>query len=203
MIDLYTFGTSNGKRASVALEECALPYTVHKVDLAKGEQQAPEFLRLNPLGVIPVIVDSDGPGGKPLVLSQSGAIALYAAEKSGRFLPKDPARRMKTIEWLMHAVSDAAGAVGTIVQGERMPEKPVAVLDRTKGRLSGFFKAIDAQLAAGEYLVGELTIADLALYPAIVSGKNFVAIAGFPNLGRWAAALGARPGVAKGMSVPG
>jgi GST-like protein len=99
MIDLYLAPTANGLRASVALEEAGLAYRAHKVDLAKGEQRAPEFLKLNPAGAIPVIVDSDGPGGKPLTLSQSGAIILYVADKCGKFLPKDAARRAIALQW--------------------------------------------------------------------------------------------------------
>lgn len=89
MIDLYTFNTSNGQRASIGLEEAGLPYRAHKIDLAKGEQKNPEFLKINPAGRIPALVDSDGPDGKPLMLAQSGAILLYAADKSGRLMPQD------------------------------------------------------------------------------------------------------------------
>jgi len=202
MIDLYTFGTGNGRRAAILLEECGLPYTVHKVDLTKGEHRKPEFLRLNPLGVIPVIVDSEGPGGKPLTLSQSGAIAIYAAEKSGRFLPKDPVRRLMALQWLMHAVSDGALTVGTVFLTSLLPDKPASVMERFTGRLAGFFKAIDGHLAENEYLAGELSIADFALYTVVASGKNLLPGQALPNLDRWAGAIGARPGVAKGMKVP-
>ncbi len=202
MIDLYTFGTSNGKRASVLLEECGLPYTAHKVDLTKGEHKRPEFLRINPLGVIPAIVDSEGPGGKPLTLSQSGAIAIYAAEKSGRFLPGDPVQRLLALQWLMHAVSDCALTVGTIFVTGMLPDKPASVIERFKGRLSAFFKAIDGHLAQNEYLAGELSIADFALYTVVVTGNTLLQGQTFANLERWAAAIGARPGVAEGMKVP-
>ncbi len=202
MIDLYTFGTGNGRRASVLLEECGLPYTVHKVDLTKGEHKRPEYLRINPAGVIPAIVDAEGPGGKPLTLTQSGAIAIYAAEKTGRFLPKDPVQRMLTIQWLMHAVSDCALTVGTIFVSGMLPEKPVPVIELFKNRLTGFFKAIDGHLARNQYLASELSIADFALYTAVASGKGILQWNDMPNLDRWAAALAARPGVAKGMKVP-
>ncbi len=202
MIDLYTFGTGNGKRASVVLEECGLPYTVHKVDLTKGEHKRPEYLRINPAGVIPAIVDPEGPGGKPLTLTQSGAIAIYAAEKSGRFLPKDPAQRILAIQWLMHAVSDCALTVGAIFVTGMLPDKPASVIERFKERLRGFFTAIDGHLARNENLVSEITIADLALYTAVVSGKGILQWNDLPNLDRWSAAIGSRPGVAKGMKVP-
>src|SRR5690349_4379298 len=106
MIDLYAAGTSNGMRARIALEECGLPYTLHKIDLTKGEHKTPSFLAMNPNGQIPVIVDKDGPGGKPLTLSQSTAILLYAAEKSGKFMPKDPAVRAAALQALMNASTD-------------------------------------------------------------------------------------------------
>jgi GST-like protein len=202
MIDLYTFGTGNGKRASVILEECGLPYTVHKVDLGKGEQKAADFLKLNPLGVIPVIVDPDGPGGKKVTISQSGAIAVYCAQKSGKYLPSDPVKRLKVMEWLMHAISDGAQTVGTVFQSSRLPEKPVKVIEYFNNRLMGFFKAIDGHLAGNEYLAGELSVADFALYTVVASGKTLVSTEGLKNLERWFAALSARPGVQKGMKVP-
>src|SRR5689334_16029908 len=105
MIELYLAATANGLRAAVALEECGLPYRAHPVDLAKGEQRSPGFLKLNPAGMIPVIVDPQGPGGKPLTLSQSGAIVLYAAEKAGRFLPADPVQRLMVMECFMQTAS--------------------------------------------------------------------------------------------------
>src|SRR5205809_8000992 len=96
MIDLYAAGTSNGMRARIGLEECGLAYNFHPLDLGKGEQKSPSFLAMNPNGQIPVIVDSDGPGGKPVTVSQSVAVLLYCAEKSGKFLPKDPAARPRS-----------------------------------------------------------------------------------------------------------
>src|SRR6185437_6286529 len=103
MIDLYTAGTGNGFRAAIVLAESGLPHRIHKIDLGKGEQKTPEFLARNPAGAIPVLVDSEGPGGKALTLSQSGAIALYLAEKSGKFLPKDASRRALALQWFMQA----------------------------------------------------------------------------------------------------
>src|SRR5690242_21831312 len=124
MIDLYLAGTANGLRASVALEECGLPYRAHAVDLAKGEQRSPEFMKLNPAGLIPVIVDSDGPGGRPLTLSQSGAIVLYAAEKSAKFLPRDPAQRALVMQCFMQAASDISGSSNAVFMlDNRAPEK--------------------------------------------------------------------------------
>ena len=112
MIDLYTAATSNGMRARIALEECGLPYKLNFIDLSKGENKTPQFLAMNPNGQIPVIVDHEGPGGKPLTLSQSTAILLYCAEKSGKFLPKDPAARAAMLQALMSASTDITPVFG-------------------------------------------------------------------------------------------
>ncbi len=205
MIELYFAPTANGLRAAVALEETGLSYRAHQVDLAKGEQRTPEFLKLNPAGLIPVIVDPDGPGGKPLTLSQSGAIVLYAAEKSGKFLPKDAARRALAMQWVMQAASDIAGTSSTIFRMETsVPEKIAANTDYFKHRLLGFFAACDAQLAARAYLADEFSVADIMLYPNFAARKALIDQAGgFANLQRWAAAMAARPGVQRGMKVTG
>ncbi len=203
MIDLYSAGTANGFRASVALEEAGLPYHLHKVDLAKGEHRSAEFLKRNPAGLIPVIVDQDGPGAKPLTLSQSGAIILYIAEKTGKFLPKDPAQRAVAMQWFMQGASDVAATSGAIFRLENsVPEKIPSSVDYFKQRLLGFFAVCDAHLAEREYLAGELSVADLMLYPNFALRKALVDQAGgFANLQRWGATMAARPAVRKGMEV--
>lgn len=205
MIDLYLAPTANGLRASVALEEAGLPYRAHKVDLTKGEQRTPEFLKLNPAGLVPVIVDQEGPGGKPLTLSQSGAIVLYAAEKSGKLLSRDPARRALTLQWVLQAASDISGTSNTVFQTElRAPEKNAANLEYFKKRLVDFFAVCDRQLEGKEFLAGELSVADLMLYPNFATRKPLLDEAGgLANLQRWGAAMAARPGVARGMKVLG
>jgi GST-like protein len=205
VIDLYLAPTANGLRAAVALSECGLTYTPHKVDLTKGEHRAAAFLKLNPAAQIPVIVDQDGPGGKPLTLSQSGAIILYCAEKSGKFLPKEPARRALALQWFMQAATDVAPASSAIFQLEMVaPEKNEAITNHFRKRLLNFFAVCDAQLAGNEYLAGELSIADFQLYPNYFARKALIdGAGGFANLHRWAAAMAARPGVAKGMKPLG
>jgi len=203
MIDLHTFPTSNGQRVTIMLEECALPYRVHSVDLSKGEQRAPEFLALNPVGAIPVLVDPDGPGGAPLTLAQSAAILLYLAEKTGRFLPVPSPRRYVALQWLMHAVTDCAAATGAIfLLSARAPEKSAANLAWFEERLLQQFRAVDTRLADRDWLADELSIADFALYPVFAVRKALVEKAGgLPNLTRWAAALAARPAVARAMAA--
>lgn len=204
MIDLYTSGTGNGFRAAIALAESGLPHRIHKIDLTKGEQKTPEFLKRNPAGAIPVMVDSDGAGGKDVTVSQSGAIALYLAEKSGKFLPKDAARRAVAWQWFMQATTDVGPASGMIFMSSgALPDKSPANTAFFENRLLGFLRLCDQQLAGRDFLADEISIADLALYPVVASRKALIEKAGgMPNLSRWATAMAARPGVQRGMKLP-
>ncbi len=201
MIELYTAQSSNGQRAAITLEECGLPYRVHKLELMKGEQRTPEFLALNPSGAIPVIVDPDGPGGVSITLSQSGAIALYAAEKTGKFLPRDPARRALALQWLMYAVTDCASAsMMVFFESVLLPERLPANLAFCEERMLRFFRVADARLAGREHLADELSLADFALYPIAAVRKPAIDAAGdLGNLTRWMETIGRRPAVAKAM----
>jgi GST-like protein len=203
MIDLYTAGTANGHRAAIALEETGLAYRVHKLNLQAGDQRKPEYLKINPAGAIPAIVDQEGPGGKPLALAQSGAIVLYVAEKSGKFVPKDPARRIAALQWLMQACSDVAGTSGAIFQLSMVaPEKSAANVEFFEKRLVNALRVADARLADREYLVDEISVADLALYPVVATRKPVIEKhGGLPYLAKWAERMAARPAIAKGMQV--
>ncbi|MFO1414640.1 MAG: glutathione S-transferase family protein [Burkholderiales bacterium] len=203
MIEFYTANSSNGQRVAVMLEECGLPYTLHKVDLMGGEQHRPEFLRINPAAAIPAIVDQDGPGGRPLTLAQSGAIMVYLAEKTGRFLPADPVRRAHAFQWLMQSLSDVS-ATGSVLflLGNFAPEKSDANQRWFGERFVKFLRDADRCLATREYLADELSIADFSLYPVANSRRALVDAAGdLPHLVRWMAALGGRPGVARGVAA--
>lgn len=202
MINLYLWGTANGLRASVAFAEAGLDYRIHKVDLTKGEQKKPEFLALNPAGQIPVMVDSNGPNGAPLVLAQSAAILLYAAEKTGKFMPKDGARRATAWQWFMMGGSDIAANSATLFLLENLaPEKSSKNADFFKDRLFKFFSLLDQRLAGREFVADELSIADLMLYPNYALRKPLIDVAGgFANLHRWGAMMASRPGVQKGMN---
>jgi GST-like protein len=202
MIDLYLAATANGQRAAVALAECGLEFNARKIDLAKGEQRSADYLKLNPAGQIPVLVDHDGPGGKPLTLAQSGAIILYAAEKSGRFLPRDLAQRARVLQCFMQGATDISPTSGAIFQLEMAaPEKNEAITTHFKKRLVNFFGLVDAQLAGRDYYAGELSIADFMLYPNYFARKALLdAAGGLQNLHAWGQRMGARPGVAKGMN---
>ncbi len=203
MIDLYTAPTQNGHRAAVMLEETGLAYRVHKLDLMAGDQRKPEYLAINPAGVIPAIVDHDGPGGKPLTVTQSGAIVLYLAEKAGKFVPADPAARARAMQWFMFACSDCAGTSSNIfIASVLVPEKSPANVAFFEERLLRFLAVADQRLAASEWLAGELSVADFALYPTVAGRMALVEKAGgLAHLRRWATAMAARPAVAKGMAA--
>jgi len=203
MIDFYTANSSNGQRAAIMLEECALPYTLHKLDLFAGEQGKPEFLTVNPAGAIPAIVDSDGPGGSPLTVAQSGAILVYLAEKTGRFLPGDARRRVLAMQWVFQATTDtAASSMMVFVLSRLAPDKSDANVAFCEERTLRHLRVANAHLADREYLAGELSIADFALYPLSVVRRPLIDRAGdLPHLVRWADAIGARPQVARAMSA--
>ena len=199
MIDLYYGPTANGRRAAVILAESGLAYRIIPVDF---DAKPAALLKLNPAGLIPVIVDANGPGGQPLVLAQSGAIILYVAEKTGRFLPSDPARRAAAFQWFAHACSDISAASSTwFMAGHDLPEKSDANLAFLEQRLVGFFRACDGRLAERDYLADELSVADFALYPFFATRKALLDRAGgFENLPAWGERMAARAGVKRGMA---
>ena len=202
MIDFYTANSSNGQRAAIMLEECELPYTLHKLDLMAGDQRKPEYLAINPAGAIPALVDSDAPGG-PLTITQSGAILTYLADKAGRFVPRDARKRAEAMQWVFQATTDtAASSMMIFVLSRLAPEKSEANVAFCEERTLRHLRAADARLADREFLAGELSIADFALYPLAVVRRPLIDRAGdLTNLVRWADALAARPGVARGMSA--
>lgn len=204
MIDLYAAGTSNGMRARIALEECGLPYKWNFIDLAKGEQKTPQFLAMNPNGAIPVIVDHEGPGGKPLTLYQSTAILLYAAEKSGKFIPKDPVARAAAMQALMGASTDITPMFGALTAATRAKEPHAPSVQMFKDRLRAMFQVWDGLLARSTYAAGgEVTVADLSLYAGYwrTKGASPEVVAGLPNLSRWADAMAARPGIQRAVKL--
>lgn len=200
MIDLYTAGTGNGRRPALMLEECGLAYTAHKIDLMKGEGKGPEYRKINPVGAIPAIVDHDGPGGKTVTLAQSGAILLYLAEKTGRFLPADPVERAIHMQWLLFALTDLAPTSSAVFYASRLDDKSAQGL--FEDRLLTMFGHVERRLADAEYLAGSYGLADIALYPVFDGRRALLeAKGGLPNVARWGASVGGRAAVQKGMAV--
>ena len=198
MIDLYAAGTSNGMRARIALEECALPYKLHFVALDKGENRTPQFLAMNPNGQIPVLVDSEGPGGKPVTLSQSSAILMYCAEKSGKYLPKDAAARPAFLQALMSASTDITPTFGAMFNSIRAKDPHAPTVDMFKSRLRGYLKVWDDTLGKRKYAAGEeMTIADFSLYAGYARTKGAApeVVEGLGNLERWGKEMAARPAI--------
>jgi GST-like protein len=201
MIDLYTAATPNGHKISIALEELALPYTVHAINLGAREQKRPEFLALNPNGRIPVIVDRDA---GDFVVFESGAILIYLAEKTGRLLPVEPKERSLVMQWLMFQMGSIGPMMGQAnVFFRYFPEKIPAAIQRYQNESRRLFEVLDVRLANVEYLAGAYSIADIATWPWVRTHDwSGVSVDGLPHLQRWMAAMAARPACQKGLLVP-
>lgn len=210
MIDLYTYRTSNGRKASIMLAECGVDYTLHIVDITAGEQDAPAFRAINPNGRIPAIVDRDGPDGAPLALFESGAILLYLAQKTGSFLPENEKDRWAAIQWLMWQMGGVGPNFGQAFHflhqhPEDAPDAAVAYgSERYGGEVRRLCDVLDARLAEAAFLAGDdYSVADIATYPWIALHKWFgLELAALPHLRRWYGEIKARPAVQQGMDVP-
>jgi GSH-dependent disulfide-bond oxidoreductase len=204
MIEAYTWPTPNGHKLHIMLEECGLPYTVHAVDIGQGDQFKPEFLRISPNNKIPAMVDTEGPDGKPISLFESGAILIYLAEKTGRFLPKEPRGRYATLAWLMFQMGNIGPLFGQ-AHHFRMyaPEKIEYAIRRYTNEAGRLYGVMDRRLGEVAYLAGdEYTIADIATWPWTRSIKNQGQdLDSFPNVKRWFLAIEARPAVQRGIKV--
>ncbi len=204
-IDFYTWATPNGRKVSIMLEECALSYTVHKIDISKNDQFKPEFLAINPNSKIPAIVDRDGPGGASLALWESGAILIYLAEKTGRLMPTEPRARYACLQWLMFQMAGVGPMFGQAHHFMRFaPEKIAYAVDRYGKESKRLYGVMDKRLGSSAFLAGDAySIADVATYPWVARHEwHGVALAEFPDVQRWASALAARPAVVKGMTIP-
>jgi GST-like protein len=204
MIELYTWSTPNGRKVSIMLEECGLPYNVHKINIGtNSEQFAPEYLRINPNGKIPSIVDPDGPGGKPISMMESGAILIYLADKTGKFFPQND--RYQVLQWLMFQMGSVGPMFGQAHHFMRAKKDEVPYgSERYGNEARRLYGVMDGQLGRNEHLAGrDYTIADIATYPWVARHEwHRVELEAFPNVKRWYDRLGARPAVMKGMSVP-
>ena len=202
MIELYTWSTPNGRKVSVMLEECALPYRVHTVNIGKDEQFKPEFLAISPNNRIPAIVDPEGPGGKPLPLFESGAILIYLAEKTGKLFPQ--AKRYPVLQWLMWQMGGVGPMFGQAHHFMRAKKDEIPYgSERYGNEAKRLYGVADKHLASHEYFADEYTIADIAIYPWTARHEwHRVDLAAYPNVKRWYDQVGARPAVQRGMAVP-
>jgi GSH-dependent disulfide-bond oxidoreductase len=204
VIEVYSWATPNGHKVHIMLEECGLAYRAHGIDIGAGEQFAPEFLAISPNNKIPAITDPDGPDGKPISLFESGAILLYLAGKTGRFLPKGTAQKYEVLQWLMFQM----GGVGPMLGQTHhfriyAPEKIPYAVDRYTNEARRLYGVMDRRLAKSKYLGGdEYSIADIAVFPWLRSWKNQgIDWNDHPHLKGWFDEVGARPAVKRGVEV--
>jgi GSH-dependent disulfide-bond oxidoreductase len=204
MIDLYTWGTPNGRKVSIMLEELGLPYKTHAINILKDDQFKPEFIAINPNSKIPAIVDPDGPGGS-LPLFESGAILIYLAEKHGKFLPRDPRQRYIVLQWLMFQMGGVGPMFGQTHHFLRSAKEDVPYgKQRYHTETKRLYGVMNKRLGEAKYLAGnEYTIADMATFPWVSRFEwHQVDLNEFPNVKRWFDEIAARPAVKKGMAVP-
>ncbi len=204
MIDVYSWATPNGHKVHIMLEECGLPYRAHPVNIGAGDQFKPEFLAISPNNKIPALVDSEGPDGRPISLFESGAILLYLAAKTGKFLPKTDRQKFEVLQWLMFQM----GGVGPMLGQTHhfriyAPEKIDYAVNRYTNEAKRLYGVMDKQLAQHRYIAGdEYSIADIAIFPWLRSWKNQgIDWADYPHLKKWFDAIADRPAVVRGVQV--
>jgi len=204
MIDLYTAPTGNGLRAAVALAESGLAYKINKLDLGKGEAKSPEYLKINPAAIIPAIVDHEGPGGKPYTCFESGAILMYLAEKTGKLMPKDMAKKYDVIQWLMIQMTGVGPASGQLVHFKRFaPQGDHAYsLSRYQTEVRRLYDVLESRLGQTAYLGGaDYSIADIATFPW-ARNHDFLGVKwdDHPNCARWFNAIAGREAVKRALA---
>ena len=204
MIDLHTWTTPNGRKVSIMLEECGFAYRVHKVDIGKGEQFAPEFLAINPNNRIPAIIDPEGPDGAPMKLFESGAILVYLSAKRGRFLPQSARGKYIALQWLMFQMGGVGPMFGQAHHFLRSAKEQVPYgIERYSKETRRLYGVLDKRLGEAAYLADEYSIADIATYPLVARHDwHKVDLSEFPHVKRWFDSISARPAVARGMLVP-
>jgi GSH-dependent disulfide-bond oxidoreductase len=203
MIDVYSWPTPNGHKIHIMMEETGLPYRVHGVDIGRGDQFEPAFLKISPNNKIPAIVDSEGPDGKPISIFESAAILLYLAEKTSKFMPKDARGRYAVLEWLMFQMGSIGPMFGQANHFRAYaPEKIPYAIDRYTKEANRLYGVMDRRLAAHAYVAGDYSIADIAIFPWMRYGdRRGVNIDDFPNVKRWFDSIDARPAVKRGLEV--
>jgi GST-like protein len=204
LIDLYTWSTPNGRKVSIMLEELALAYNVHPIDIGKGDQFEAGFVAISPNSKIPAIVDNEGPEGKPFSLFESGAILLYLADKTGRFLPQKKTERFQAIQWLMFQMGGVGPMFGQVHHFLRAAPEPVPyAIERYSKETRRLYGVMDKHLAGHAWLASGYSVADIATYPWVARHEwHKVDLADFPNVKRWYDVISDRPAVQRGMKVP-
>lgn len=204
MIDVYSWATPNGHKVHIMLEECGLPYRAIPVNIGTGDQFKPAFLKISPNNKIPAIVDPNGPDGKPISLFESGAILLYLAAKTGKFLPKSDREKFEVLQWLMFQM----GGVGPMLgQAHHFriyaPERIAYAVNRYTNEAKRLYGVMDQQLAKHKYIAGDqYTIADIAIFPWLRSWQNQgIDWSDYPRLKHWFDTISARPAVQRGVAV--
>ncbi len=200
MIDLYTWTTPNGRKASIMLEEIGLPYTVHSIDIGKDEQFAPAFLKISPNNRIPAIVDGD----TGISVFESGALMIYLADKTGKLLPKEGAARYQVIEWLMWQMGGVGPMFGQAHHFLKYNKgKAPYAEERYLKEAARLYKVLNTQLGLHEYVAGEYSIADIAIWPWISRFEwQTINLNDYPNVKRWYLEIAKRPAVQRGYKVP-
>ena len=204
MIRVYSWATPNGHKVHIMLEECALPYTVEAVDIGTGDQFKPEFLAISPNNKIPALVDTDGPDGQPISLFESGAILLYLAGKTGRFMPADTRGKYEMLQWLMFQMGGVGPLLGQAHHFRNYaPEKLPYAIDRYTNEARRLYRVMNDQLAKRRYIAGaQYSIADIAIFPWLRSWKNQgIDWSDYPHLKGWFDEIAARPAVMRGVEV--
>ena len=202
MIDLYTAATPNGQKIHIMLEETGLEYREHWISLGAGDQFAPDFLAISPNNKIPAILDSDGPDGAPISVFESGAILLYLAEKTGQFLPTDPRQRIEVLEWLFWQMGGFGPMLGQAHHFNKYaPDRITYAMDRYTNEATRLYGVLDRRLETHEYVAGDYSIADMAIFPwCRLYKRQGQEIENFPNIVRWIADVSARPAVQRDMA---
>jgi GSH-dependent disulfide-bond oxidoreductase len=205
VIELFYYPTANPKKVSIMLEECGLPYKIRFIDIGRGEQFGPDFLRIAPNNRVPAIVDPDGPDGEPISVFESGAILQYLGEKTGKFFPRDPRRRVAVNEWLFWQVGGLGPMSGQSHHFAAMAEEKLAYpIERYSNEVHRLYGVLNIRLRESTFLAGdEYSIADIAAYPWIFhhGAPGHPGLGEFPHLKRWFEEVGARPAVVRGHAV--
>ncbi len=204
MIDVFSWPTSNGHKVHIMLEECGLPYRVHPINIGAGDQFKPDFLKISPNNKIPALTDSEGPGGKPISLFESGAILLYLAAKTGKLLPKSDRQKYEVLQWLMFQMGGVGPMLGQAHHFRLYaPEKIEYAFNRYTNEAKRLYGVMEKQLEKKRFIAGnQYTIADIAIFPWLRNWQNQgIDWADYPHLKEWFDRIGNRPAVKRGVQV--